>query len=141
MRLVGLIGTLVWIGWRDEGSRWVKSSRHSGTLRGFCTGSTSRIGAMKDHRHFVAWLRCRLFLDDHLRLGISASSFYASKKTAYMWVVKRMSKYYRSRRINYVGICWNFQWGKLLLHTPDHAFISLSYPKLLNHTPSPQKGV
>ena len=31
--------------------------------------------------------------------------------------------------------------GKLLLHTPDHAFITFSYPKLLNHTPSPKKGV
>ena len=31
--------------------------------------------------------------------------------------------------------------GKLLLHTPDHAFITFSYPKLLNHTPSPKKGI
>ena len=31
--------------------------------------------------------------------------------------------------------------GELLLHTPNHAFITFSYPKLLNHTPSPKKGV
>ena len=31
--------------------------------------------------------------------------------------------------------------GKLLLHTSDHALITFSYPKLLNHTPSSKKGV
>ena len=31
--------------------------------------------------------------------------------------------------------------GESLPHTPNHAFITNSYPKLLNHTPSPKKGV
>ena len=30
--------------------------------------------------------------------------------------------------------------GKLLLHTPNLAFITFSYPKLLNHTPHQKKG-
>ena len=30
--------------------------------------------------------------------------------------------------------------GKLLLHTPKHACVTISYPRLLNHTSTPKKG-
>ena len=81
---VGLIGMLVWIGLRDEGSRWVKSSRHSGNPERFCTGSTSRMGGDEGLQAFVAWLRCRLF-GRPSPTWTSAASFMLARKQR-MWV-------------------------------------------------------